>query len=90
MTMTEMERKEVREMLTTEQVLSKIKISRTTLLRLEKEKLFPQGQLLTAHKKLWFLDDIIRWQKDLQDPELAVSKAVREQPTRRKKSSRKR
>ena len=68
---------ELREMLTAEEVLAKIKISRTTLFRLEKDKLFPQGQAPVPHRKLWFLDEVIQWQRDLQDPDSALSQAVR-------------
>jgi predicted DNA-binding transcriptional regulator AlpA len=68
---------QVREMLTAEEVLAKIKISRTTLFRLERDKLFPQGQAITPHRKLWFQDEVVSWQRDLQDPDSALSQAVR-------------
>jgi prophage regulatory protein len=68
----------VREMLTAEQVLSLIPISRTTLFRLERDKVFPQGQAITPHRKLWFQDEVIAWQRDLQDPDSALSQAMRE------------
>jgi prophage regulatory protein len=67
----------VREMLTAEQVLQLIPVSRTTLFRLERDKLFPQGQAITPHRKLWFKDEVIAWQRDLQDPDSALSKSVR-------------
>src|SRR4051794_32868069 len=69
---------QVREMLTAEQVLAVIPISRTTLFRLENDKLFPQGQLLTPHRKLWFKDDVIAWQRDLKNPDSDLAKAVRQ------------
>jgi prophage regulatory protein len=68
---------QVRAMLNAEQVLERIPISRTTLFRLERDKLFPQGQAITPHRKLWFLDEVVSWQKDLQDPDSALSQAVR-------------
>jgi len=71
------EEEKVREMLTAEQVLLMIPISRTTLFRLEKDKLFPQGQAITPHRKLWFRDEIVAWQKALQDPDSELSQAVR-------------
>ena len=78
MTMTnEVESEAVREMLTAEQVLDRIPISRTTLFRLERDKLFPQGQAITPHRKLWFRDEVIAWQKALQDPDSELSRAVR-------------
>jgi prophage regulatory protein len=68
---------EVREMLTAEQVLALIPISRTTLFRLERDKRFPQGQAITPHRKLWFRDEVVQWQRDLQDPDSALSQAVK-------------
>lgn len=73
----EPEDEKVREMLTAEQVLAQIPISRTTLFRLERDKLFPQGQAITPHRKLWFKDEVIAWQKELQDPDSALSQAAR-------------
>lgn len=71
------EEENVREMLTAEQVLERIPVSRTTLFRLEKDELFPQGQAVTPHRKLWFKDEVIAWQKALQDPDSELSKAVK-------------
>ncbi|WMT71344.1 AlpA family phage regulatory protein [Bradyrhizobium sp. Ash2021] len=68
---------QVREMFTAEQVLALIPISRTTLFRLERDKLFPQGQAITPHRKLWFKDEVIAWQKALQDPCSALAQAMR-------------
>ena len=67
----------VREMLTAEQVLEMIPVSRTTLFRLERDGLFPQGQAITPHRKLWFKDEVIAWQRALQDPDSALAKAIR-------------
>jgi prophage regulatory protein len=76
-------KEEVREMLTAEQVLELIPISRTTLFRLERDKLFPQGQPITPHRKLWFKDEVIAWQRDLQNPDSALSQAMRLRALRR-------
>ena len=67
---------DVREMLNAEQVLALIPISRTTLFRLERDKLFPQGQAIAPHRKLWFRDEIVAWQKDLQDPKSALAQVM--------------
>jgi len=67
----------VREMLSSAQVLGSVPIDRATLLRLERDGLFPQGHLVTPHKKLWFKDEVIKWQRDLSDPNSELSKAVR-------------
>jgi prophage regulatory protein len=80
----QMKMEEVREMLTAEQVLAMIPISRTTLFRLERDGLFPQGLLITPHRKLWFKDEVIAWQKDLQDPDSALSQAVRLKAVKKK------
>jgi len=71
-----LQRDEVREMLTAEQVLARIPVSRTTLFRLERDKLFPQGQAITPHRKLWFKDEVVGWQTALQDPDSALSQAM--------------
>lgn len=57
----------IRRMLTAEQVLELIPVSRTTLFRLERDKVFPQGNPVTAHRKLWFEDEVVAWQKSLVD-----------------------
>lgn len=81
--MTMMEAEKVREMLTAEQVLEMIPISRTTLFRLERDGLFPQGQAITPHRKLWFKDEVIAWQKALQDPDSELAKAIRAREKRK-------
>jgi predicted DNA-binding transcriptional regulator AlpA len=57
-------------------MLAVISISRTTLFRLERDKLFPQGQAITPHRKLWFSDEVAAWQRDLQDPKSALAQAM--------------
>jgi prophage regulatory protein len=73
-----------RKMLTAEQVLECIPISRTTLFRLERDKMFPEGQAIVPHRKLWFQDEVIAWQKDLQDPTSTLSQAMSLRAKRRK------
>ena len=68
---------ELREMLTAEQVLAIIPISRSTIFRLERDELFPRGSAITPHRKLWFKDEVIAWQQALQDPSSALAKALR-------------
>lgn len=70
------EREQVREMLTADQVLALIPVSRTTLFRLERDKLFPKGEAITPQRKLWFKDEVIAWQKALQDPKSALAQAL--------------
>ncbi len=71
------EKEEVGDMLTAEQILERIPISRTTLFRLERDKLFPEGQPVAPHRKLWFADEVIAWQKALKDPTSELSQAMR-------------
>jgi len=68
---------QVREMLTSNQVLDMIPIDKVMLMRLENEHLFPQGHFVSPRKKLWFRDEVVKWQRDLQDPDSELSKAVR-------------
>jgi prophage regulatory protein len=75
----------VREMLTSEQVLALIPISRTTLFRLERDGLFPAGQVIGPHRKLWFKDDVVVWQRTLQDPASPLAQALRRVPEGKKR-----
>ena len=76
MSMTEAEAEKVREMLTANQVLDAVPLDRAALTRLESEGLFPQGHFVTPRKKLYFKDEVVRWQRDLTDPNSELSKAV--------------
>ncbi|MEY9397986.1 prophage regulatory protein [Bradyrhizobium japonicum] len=73
---------EVRPMLNAERVLALIPISRTTLFRLERDGLFPEGQAITPHRKLWFQDEVVAWQKALQDPKSSLSQLVKARRTK--------
>ena len=73
----EAESDRVREMLSAREVLLMIPIDRASLFRLESDGLFPQGHWVSARKKLWFRDEVIKWQRDLSDPDSELSKAVR-------------
>ena len=77
------QRKDVRAMLTAEQVLALIPVSRTTLFRLERDKLFPLGQAIVPHRKLWFQDEVVAWQKALQDPDSELSQTMRLRATKK-------
>jgi predicted DNA-binding transcriptional regulator AlpA len=79
---------QVREMLTAEQVLELIPISRSTLFRLERDGLFPQGQAITPHRKLWFKDTVAIWQRQLLDPTSPLSRALKLRVAKKKVRSR--
>ena len=73
----DVEKDSLREMLSSREVLDLIPIDRAALFRLESEHLFPQGHFVSSRKKLWFRDEVSKWQRDLQDPDSELSKAVR-------------
>ena len=78
----------LRDMLTAEQILMMIPISRTTLFRMERDKVFPPGQPITPHRKLWFKKDVIAWQRALQDPDSELSLEVRARAGKKRKPGR--
>jgi len=55
---------EVRKMLTVEDVLKLIPISRTTLWRMQRDKQFPKGHIVRG-QKVWYADAVAAWQNDL-------------------------
>jgi predicted DNA-binding transcriptional regulator AlpA len=75
----------VRQMLTAEQVLELIPFSRATLFRLERDELFPKGVPITPQRKLWFEDEVLAWQRDVQDPASALALALAERVRRHSK-----
>ncbi len=62
--------RDVRNMLTIEQVLRIIPVSRTTLQVMENQGRFPKGYFISGNRKVWFADEIAAWQNSL--PEVAV------------------
>lgn len=68
----------IRKMVTAEDVLARIGISRTTLFRLERDGVFPKGIPITPHRKLWYEDEIVAWQRDSQDPNSALWRVLQE------------
>lgn len=67
---------DLREMVTAEQVLERIPISRTTLRRLERLKLFPASAPIAPTKRLWFKDEVVAWQLEIQNPNSPLAKAI--------------
>ncbi|WP_187399362.1 helix-turn-helix transcriptional regulator [Bradyrhizobium paxllaeri] len=51
-----------RAMMTLEQILALIPVSRTTLFRMESEGRFPKGVYISGNRKIWFADEVIGWQ----------------------------
>ena len=54
-----------RKMLSIDDVLELVPISASTLYRLEREGLFPEGRAVSAKGKAWFADEVAAWQRDL-------------------------
>jgi predicted DNA-binding transcriptional regulator AlpA len=64
-----------RQMLDIDQVLKLVPISVRTLARMEVRGTFPPGRMV-AGRKLWFAEDVARWQRNL-DIRLGRSRPVR-------------
>jgi prophage regulatory protein len=54
-----------RRMLNEKQVLQIVPVSPVTLWRMERDGRFPKGSYISANRKIWFEDEIIKWQSDI-------------------------
>ena len=54
-----------RVMLNIEQVLRIVPVSPVTLWRMEKDGRFPRGSYISANRKIWYEDEIIKWQSEV-------------------------
>ncbi|WP_407119027.1 helix-turn-helix transcriptional regulator [Bradyrhizobium sp. LMG 9283] len=54
-----------RRMLSVEQVLEILPLSRTTLFRMERDGVFPPSHSISAGKRAWYADEVLAWQKAL-------------------------
>jgi len=54
-----------RRMLNEKQVLQIVPFSTVTLWRMEKEGRFPKGAYISPNRKVWFEDEIIAWQNEV-------------------------
>ena len=52
-------------MMSIEQVLALIPVSRTTLWQMEGERRFPTGHYISNNRKVWFADEVVAWQNAL-------------------------
>jgi prophage regulatory protein len=57
-----LDKSEPRRMLSLEEVLKIVPVSPVTLWRMEKDELFPKGTFISANKKIWFADEVRKWQ----------------------------
>jgi len=54
-----------RRMLSEKQVLQIVPVSAVTLWRMEKRGQFPRGSYISANRKIWYEDEIIAWQNEV-------------------------
>jgi prophage regulatory protein len=54
-----------RVMLNIEQVLAIVPVSPVTLWRMEKKGSFPKGTYISPNRKVWFEDEVTRWQHEI-------------------------
>jgi prophage regulatory protein len=55
-------KKELRKMLSLNEVLAVVPIARSTLLRMVRLKQFPQPTYISENRRVWYEDPIIAWQ----------------------------
>lgn len=54
-----------RRMLNQEQVLQIVPVSRTTLWAMEKAGRFPKSTYISPNRRVWFEDEVVRWQREI-------------------------
>jgi prophage regulatory protein len=75
-----LDKSEPRRMLNEKQVLQIVPVSPVTLWRMEKKGLFPKGTYISPNRKIWYEDEIIKWQTDVN----GRGRGHRHHPTRSK------
>lgn len=60
-----LDKPEPRRMLNEKQVLQIVPVSTVTLWRMEKNGQFPKGSYISANRKVWFEDEIVAWQNEV-------------------------
>jgi prophage regulatory protein len=56
-----------RVMLNEKQVLAIVPVGRTTLYRMEKAGKFPRSTYISPNRRVWFEDEIIKWQNAVNE-----------------------
>ena len=56
-----------RRMLTIEQVLDIVPVSRTTIFRMERDRHFPASHEISPKRRAWYEDEILAWQGALPE-----------------------
>jgi prophage regulatory protein len=75
-----LEKAGLRRMLDEKEILKIIPISGTTLWRMQKRGLFPKATFISPNKRVWYLDEIRRWQSEVD----GRGRGRRHRPTRPK------
>lgn len=57
----------LRRMLSEEQVLATVPVSRTTLYRMEKAGRFPRSTYISPNRRVWYVDEIVAWQNAVNE-----------------------
>jgi predicted DNA-binding transcriptional regulator AlpA len=52
-------------MMTVDEVLAIVPVSRSTLFRMERLKRFPRAHQIADRRKIWFADEVAAWQRNL-------------------------
>jgi prophage regulatory protein len=64
-------------MLSVDQVLELIPVSRMTLFRMERKGLFPASHYVSANRRFWYADEILAWQEALpRNPRISKRRGV--------------
>jgi prophage regulatory protein len=56
-----------RRMLDEKQLLNIVPLSRTSIYRLEKAGKFPRSTYISANRRIWYEDEIVRWQVEVDE-----------------------
>lgn len=56
-----------RRMLSETEVLALVPLSRTSIWRLQRAGKFPAATYVSANKRIWFEDQIVRWQREVDE-----------------------
>jgi prophage regulatory protein len=56
-----------RRMLSLEQVLEIVPVSRATLFRMEKKGTFPKGTYISPNRRIWYEDEVVSWQNSVDE-----------------------
>ncbi|KYK50033.1 hypothetical protein A1D31_22235 [Bradyrhizobium liaoningense] len=69
-----------RTMLELEQVLKIVPVSKSTLLRMLAEERFPRGHYISPNRRVWYEDDILKWQDQLLNNQTDSLRKKRDRP----------